>query len=427
MLRSAVYLRKSMSTLQEIARKLTYRADERMEILRDLETMERSAVFDQLSPYVQQAILRDLREGEIVDMLDNMDMPHAERALARIRDVKKRKRIAQRLKGEVKEKTEYFLRFHPQASLSLINFNYLFLSQSLTIAEATDIIDEHYGETGKYPELLVHEAGELVGEIRFAKLVRERNQSQLKRFVEPVTTIPYHSPVATIIDTIVGTTDKKLVVIDRDGSVLGIIYADTVKALFGSLPAETLYDFAGVDDSERPMDSVATKVQHRYRWLILNLVTSFLAGFMVLLFQDTLDTLTILAVYIPIIAGMGGNAATQSFAIMVRGLTLGTVSLERSGPVILREMVAGFINGIIIGSIVAIISALWDGNVWLGLVVGMALICSHTIAGVAGTIIPLLMRHFGKDPAATSSIFITTVTDVLGLLFLFGFATIILL
>lgn len=416
-----------MSALQDIAKQLTYRSNERIEILRNLELMERSAVFDQLSPYVQQSILKELKENEIVEMLDNMDMPHAERALARIRNVKKRKRIAQRLKGEVKEKTEYFLRFHPQASLSLINFNYLFLPQSLTIAAAADMIDEHYGETGKYPELLVHQDGQLVGEVRFSALVRERKQSLLKRFVEPVTTIPYHSAVSTIIDTIVGTKTKKLVVIDHDGSVLGVIYADSVKSLFGNLPAETLYDFAGVDDSERPMDSIATKVHNRYRWLILNLATSFLAGSMVLLFQDTLDALTILAVYIPIIAGMGGNAATQSFAIMVRGLTLGTVSLERSGPVVFRELIAGIINGIIIGSIVAVISTVWNGSPLLGLVVGAALVCSHSIAAIAGTMVPLIMKHLGKDPAATSTIFITTVTDVLGLLFLLGFATLILL
>jgi magnesium transporter len=416
-----------MSALSDVAKKLTYRSTERIEILRNLELVERSAVFDQLSPYVQQSILKDLRESEIVEMLDNMDMPHAERALARIRNVKKRKRIAQRLKGEVKEKTEYFLRFHPQASLSLINFNYLFLPQTLTIAEAADIIDSHYEETGKYPELLVHNDGELVGEVLFSTLVRERKQNKLRRFVEPVTTIPYHSAVSTIIDTIVGTKTKKLVVIDRDGSVLGVIYADNVKSLFGSLPAETLYDFAGVDDSERPMDSIATKVKNRYRWLILNLATSFLAGFMVLLFQDTLDALTILAVYIPIVAGMGGNAATQSFAIMVRGLTLGTVALEGSRPVVAKEMVAGIINGLIIGSIVAVVSTVWNGSPMLGVVVGLTLVCSHTIAAIAGTIIPLVMKHLGKDPAATSTIFITTVTDVLGLLFLLGFATLILL
>src|SRR5690606_9308208 len=115
----------------------------------------------------------------------------------------------------------------------------------------------------------------------------------------------------------------------------------------------------------------------------------FLAGSVVLTFQDALSAFTILAVYIPIIAGMGGNAATQSFAIMVRGLTLGTISLQNSTPVLVREMIAGALNGIIIGSIVALISAVWNGEVLLGLVVGLSLICAHMIAATAGTIVPL--------------------------------------
>lgn len=416
-----------MSQEKEQARRLTYHKEDRMDLLREMPLAERSAVFEEFSPYVQQAVIKELKDHELVEMLDHLDMRHAESILARIHDVKRRSRVVRRLKGEIRDKSEYFLRFHPQASLSLINFNYLFLSSTLTIAEAADVIDEHYDETGKYPELLIHEEGQLIGEVQFSALVRERNRSLLKRYVKPVTTIAYHTDVSTIIETIVSTKAKKLVVLDRDDSVLGLIYADSVRPLFGSLPAESLYDFAGVDDSERPFDSVGKKVQNRYRWLILNLATCFLAGFVVLLFQGTLDALTILSIYIPIIAGMGGNAATQSFAITVRGLTLGTISLQNAMPAVIKEMLAGAINGIIIGSIVALISLFWNGEPLLGVAVGLALVCAHTVAAIAGTVVPLLMKQVGKDPAATSTIFITTVTDVLGLVFLFGFATLILL
>jgi magnesium transporter len=218
-----------------------------------------------------------------------------------------------------------------------------------------------------------------------------------------------------------------VVVLDHDLSVLGIIYADATRSLFGDLPGESLYEFAGVDNSERPFDSVRRKVTNRYRWLILNLGTSFLAGSVVLSFQNTLDSITVLAAYIPIVAGMGGNAATQSLAIMVRGLTLGTISLQNAGPAILNEALAGIINGAIVGTVVAFISLFWGGGIILGMVVGLALIGAHLVAGVAGSFIPLLMKHLGKDPAATSTIFITTATDVLGLLFLLGLSTLILL
>lgn len=398
-----------------------------MAVLRGMSIPERSAVFEELSPYVQQSILKQLRIHEIIDMLDHMDLQQAQNILARVKDAKRREKIVRRLKGDVKEKMEYFLRFHPKATLSLINFNYLFLSSTMTIKKAAEIIGEHYEETARYPEVLVHQGGHLIGEIPLSLIVKERNTSTLKKHVQPVQTITYQSDVQQIIETLVSTNSKKVIVLDHDTSVLGIIYADAARMLFGNLPAESLYEFAGVDDSERPFDSMGRKVRNRYKWLILNLATCFLAGSVVLAFQDTLNTLTILSVYIPIIAGMGGNAATQSFAIMVRGLTLGTISLQNAGPAIVRELGAGVINGVIIGSIVALVSALWNGEPILGLVVAVALIGAHIVAAIAGSFIPLLMKHIGNDPAATSTIFITTATDVLGIFFLLGLATIFLI
>jgi magnesium transporter len=411
----------------DYVRALTYNASGRMEVLRKLPIPERASAFEKLSPYVQQSILKQLRIHEIVDLIDHLDMHQAERALARIKDAKLREKIVQRLKGEIKEKMDYFLRFHPEATLSLINFNYLLLDSSLTIKEAAEVISEHYEETAHYPEVLVHEKGILIGEVPLSTIVRERNTSILKKQIQHVQTITYQAEIAEVVESLVTTNSKKMVVLDHDESVLGVIYADAARQLFGNLPAESLYDFAGVDNSERPFDSVHRKVTNRYRWLILNLATCFLASSVVLAFQGTLDALTILSIYIPVVAGMGSNAATQSFAIMVRGLTLGTISLQNAGPALWKEAWAGLWNGIIIGSIVALISALWNGEPLLGLVVGAALVGAHIIAGVAGAFLPLFMKHIGKDPAATSTIFITTVTDVFGLFFLLGLATLVLL
>jgi len=406
---------------------LTYRPSERMDTLRSMSIPERAIAFAELSPYVQQSILKQLKIYEIVDLLDHLDMRQAKRVLARIPDIKRREKVVKRLKGDVKEKMEYFLRFHPKATLSLINFNYLFLPSTLTVKEVADVIGDYYEETARYPEVLVHENGELKGEVLLSSIVKERNNSSLKKHIKPVQTISYQSEISDVVNLLVSTNSKKVIVLDHDTSVLGIIYADAARMLFGNLPAESLYDFAGVDDSERPFDSVAKKVHSRYRWLILNLATSFLAGLVVLSFQSTLDALTILTVYIPIIAGMGGNAATQSFAIMVRGITLGTISLQNAKPAILREFWAGVINGVIIGLIVAIISTFTSQDPLFGVIVAVALIGAHIVAAVAGSFIPLFMKYIGKDPAATSTIFISTVTDVSGLLFLLGLATIFLI
>ena len=130
--------------------------------------------------------------------------------------------------------------------------------------------------------------------------------------------------------------------------------------------------------------------------------------------------------YIPIVAGMGGNAASQVFAVMLRGLTLGTISYKTAGPVIWREVQAGALNGLLIGSIVAVISVVWNDSALLGLVVGIAMVGVHMVAGLFGAFVPIFLKNLGLDPAAMSTMIITTATDVLGLLFLLGLASLIL-
>lgn len=415
------------ASLEVKFKQISRRPDERMVVFRGLSLAEQSAVFSALSPHVQQALLKDLRVSEISDLMDHLDPRSAEKVLARVKDQKRRLRIIKKLKDEVREKIEYFLRFHPKATTSLISFNYVLLSSKTTIGEAADALDEHFDDTGKFPEVLVHENGELLGEVPMATLVRERNTYPLKRFVKTVETITYQAEVAEVVDTFSLSQRKKVIVLDNDNSVLGIIYSDDALALFGKMPAETLYDMSGMDDSSRPFDSVKKKVKARYKWLVLNLATAFLAGSMIFLFKDTLDKLVILAMYIPIVAGMGGNAASQVFAVMLRGLTLGTISFKTAAPAIWNEVQAGVINGIGIGLIVAIISIAWNDSAMLGLVVGMAMVLVHLVAGFFGAFVPLFLKHIGKDPAAMSTMIISTATDVFGLLSLLGLGTIILL
>ena len=415
------------SAVHEYAKKVTYRATERVALLRSLSIGEQSAILQSVSPYVQQQVLRDFTNQEIIDILDHMDLQAAQQLVTRIKDTKRREKIVTQLKADIKDKVEYFLRFHPKATFSLVHFNYVFVPGTTTVGEAGEIIEAHYEETGKFPEILVHEAGMLMGEVPFGVLVREKNTLPLNRFVQPVTTITYQAEVGEILETIASSGKRKVIVLDHDSSVLGIIYADDALELFGHLPAESLYSFTGVDSSERPFDSPVKKFKNRYLWLAINLVTCFMAGSVILAFQDTVDALTILSVYIPIVAGMGGNAASQTFAVMLRGITLGSITLKNAWPAIKNELIAALMNGAVIGLLVAIVSVLWNRDPMLGLVVALSMVGVHVVAGFFGGLVPLIIKRFGKDPAATSMIFISTTTDVFGLLLLLGLGALILM
>ncbi|MBP9717360.1 MAG: magnesium transporter [Candidatus Pacebacteria bacterium] len=416
-----------MNEVATYAKQVTYRPEERVALLRSLSVGEQSVILQSVSAYVQQQVLRELTDHEVVDILDHMDLQAAQRLVMRIKDTKRRERIVSALKADIKDKVEFFLRFHPKASFSLVHFNYVFVPETTTIAEAGDIIETHYEETGKFPEILVHAAGILKGEVPLGVLVKERSNLALNKFILPVTTISYQAEVNDIMGAITGSGKRKVVVLDNDESVLGIIYADDALDLFGHMPAESLYSFTGVVSSERPFDGAMMKFKNRIPWLIVNLVTAFMAGGVVLAFNDTIDKLALLAIYMPIVAGMGGNASSQTFAVTMRGITLGTISLENALPAIKRELIGSFYSGVVIGLIVSAVSLLWNGSWLLGFVVGLSMVIVHLVAGFFGALIPLIIKRLGYDPATTSMVFISTTTDVLGFACLLGLGTLILI
>ena len=416
-----------MNEVATYAKQVTYRPEERVALLRSLSKGEQSVILQSVSAYVQQQVLRELTDHEVVDVLDHMDLQAAQRLVMRIKDTKRREKIVAALKADIKDKVEFFLRFHPKATFSLVHFNYVFIPETTTISEAGDIIETHYEETGKFPEILIHDAGVLKGEVPLGVLVKERGNLPLGKFVLPVTTISFQAEVNDIMGAITGSGKRKVVVLDNDESVLGIIYADDALDLFGHMPAESLYSFTGVVSSERPFDSAILKFKNRIPWLIVNLVTAFMAGGVVLAFNDTIDKLALLAVYMPIVAGMGGNASSQTFAVTMRGITLGTISLENALPAIKRELLGSFYSGVVIGFIVSVVSVIWNGSWLLGLVVGLSMIISHMVAGLFGALGPLVIKRLGYDPATISMVFISTATDVLGFACLLGLGTLILM
>lgn len=413
-------------SLEDIANKITYNPKKRMSLFRSLSLSERSAVFNILSPYLRQEIFNKLSTSEAVEILDHLDLRRAHHLLGNIKNPSRRKKIANYLKNDIYLKIEKFLQFHPKSSFSFLNLNYLFLSEETTIRETAEIIEDYLKNVGKVPEILISRDGVLIGQIPLSVLVREDNSKKLKRFVKTIKTLKYSSNSTTIITLLSAKPHEKAAVLDNDGSVLGVVYSDDIIEILEKTPAAGLYSFAGVEESERPFDGVWSKVSHRYKWLVLNLGTAFLAAGVVALFENTMAQVVLLAAYMPIVAGMGGNAATQTLAVTVRGIAIGEVSLKNGRPVIIREVLSGLVNGLITGVLVAIIAYLFNQDPMLGFVVGFAVMISLVAAGFFGTIIPLILRSLGKDPATSATIFITTTTDVIGFFVLLGLASLLL-
>jgi magnesium transporter len=216
-------------------------------------------------------------------------------------------------------------------------------------------------------------------------------------------------------------------VVDANNVLLGRITIDDVVDIIREQAEHQALGAAGLDEDEDLFSPVWRATRRRMLWLGINLATAFLAASVVGQFEDTIHRLVALAVLMPIVAGMGGNAGTQVLALMVRGLALGQVGASNIRTLLWKEARVALLNGLGLGLVLAVVVLLWFHDLGLSLVIAIALTCNLLFAALAGVLVPVTLKRFGYDPALASSIFLTTVTDVMGFFTFLGLATVLLL
>lgn len=213
-------------------------------------------------------------------------------------------------------------------------------------------------------------------------------------------------------------------VIDQNRRPLGALRLNELMGEVGKEFSADLVSMTGASKEETALSSASFAVRKRLPWLQINLVTAFIAAAVVGLFEETIAQFTALAVLLPVVAGQSGNTGSQALAVVVRGLALREISLRQWPQAAAKELVAGILNGVGVGAVTCAGVYLWSGSVGLVLVIGIAMVLSMALAGIAGAVIPVLLAALGQDPAQSSSILLTTVTDVCGFLSFLGLATV---
>jgi magnesium transporter len=214
-------------------------------------------------------------------------------------------------------------------------------------------------------------------------------------------------------------------VVDEENKLVGIITVDDVIDVIKDEATEDIYRLAGGAGGGHAFSPAGVSLRKRLPWLGVNLGTAFLATSVVALFEGTIEKVAALAIFMPIVAGMGGNAATQTLTVVVRGIALGELSWTNSRKALMKEAIVGLGNGIALGVAAALIAWAWRGSPVLGVVLGVAMIVNMFVAATAGTLIPLGLRAANVDPALASSVFITTLTDIFGFFAYLGLATVL--
>lgn len=217
---------------------------------------------------------------------------------------------------------------------------------------------------------------------------------------------------------------QRLPVVDEDEHLVGVLTLEDMIDVVESEATEDMYRMIGVDRSESTHSTISRSVRNRLPWLCVNLGTAILAGLIITLFQSTLGRVVALAALLPVIAGQGGIAGTQTLTLIVRSIALGELGPSSAKRILIKEAVLGLIHGLILGLLIACIVMVWmGGNEYIAIVVGVAMMANMIVAGISGVLVPLGLRAIRVDPALASAVAVTTITDVVGFLIYLGLAT----
>ena len=383
-------------------------------------------VFFLLPQTVQQSLVKDMDRGQLRQFVRRLDPDEGADVLG-LADETTQADVLRQLDEARRQQVAFLLEFSSESAAGLMHLDYFTIDVHQDLDDVARRVQRHEARTGRIPTIFVTDGKGLVGELPGQILaMTDQDSVALSDHVRETPVVTYDMSATDVVDVFRANPESSVAVLDDDGTILGVIYAEDLLRVVEEEAGETLYEFTGVREEENILDGPLSKIRYRYKWLIINLGTAFLAAAAVGVFEETIAAFTLLAVYMPVVAGMGGNAGTQSMAVTVRGIALGQISLSTGSRAVVNEIIAGGANGFITGVLVAVIASVFNRSPLLGLVLGVSMVLNLVIAGFFGTTIPLVLDRIGKDPATSATIFITTATDVLGFFIFLGLAQTVL-
>lgn len=363
----------------------------------------------------KQDIISEMSSDELADMLGNIDEDT-------------QNRILEGMEEDHREEIEELLSFSPETAGGIMATEFVSVKETMTIDETLTFLRDiaPNAETPYYIYVL-DDHDVLKGIVPIRAILTSLPDVLLKDvMLENVATIPASMDQEDVSNIFQKYGYMAMPVVNEEHVMLGIITVDDIMEVLSDEHTEDMYRLAGLDEEEEIDGSVLDSIRSRLPWLLVNLVTAILASATVSLFDATISKVVALAVFMPLVTGMGGNAGTQTLTLIIRGIALGEIDYENKKEILRKEFLVGVLHGAALGLIVAILGGLWEGNAVFGLVIGVAMFLNMVIAALSGFFIPLLLKKMGIDPALASAVFVTTMTDVLGFFFFLGFATLML-
>ncbi len=400
-------------------------------VLARSETALAAASLSELSQQEAIELLTTLAPEGIAQVLQELPSDDAAEFIAKLPE-ELREELLDLMKVEASTDVQELLSFAENTAGRIMTPDVFALKEDLTVGEAISAIQRASSKIELVFYLyIVDDRNHLVGVSSLRQLLLVPPTTPLKKIMTgdaiSVSTDTDQEEVARIVAryNLLGVP-----VVDHENKLVGVVTVDDVLDVIREEATEDIYALAGVRSEESIKSPAMRSVRLRLPWLVVNLATAFLAASVINAFQATIEKVVVLASLQSIVAGMGGNAATQTLAVIVRGLALGEVTLENARRLLIKEVLVGVTNGLASGAIAAGVVCLWFGfsarMLIIGGVISAALIINLVIAAIAGTVIPLVLKKLNADPALASTVFVTTCTDIGGFLSFLGLATLLL-
>ena len=385
------------------------------DILSELDENLREEIIQQLRPDQLATALRDLDSDDVVDLVEYLGEDQQEAVLDAL-DASDRVVVEQALSYPEESAGR-----HMQSEL-------VRAPEHWTVGEAIDYLRSDVVLPDQfYHIILVDPRLKAVGYVTLGRILSHARATPLRDLTEE-TFRTFH--VAQGVEEVAQAINHYHLitapVVDDDGRVVGVITIDDAMAFLEEEAEEDILRLAGVGEGSLS-DNVFETTKQRFPWLAVNLLTAILASLVISLFEETIAGLVALAVLMPIVASMGGNAGTQSLTVAVRALATRDLTPSNVWRVIRREALVGMLNGLAFAAVMGVVGAIWFDAPMLGVVIAVAMVVNLLVAGLAGIGVPVVMDRFGIDPALASGTFVTTVTDVVGFFAFLGLASVMLL
>ncbi len=369
------------------------------------------------------ALLKDVDDQFLREIVSRLDPQFAASILMHL-PTDARERMTQHLGGKLKDQIRELLEYPAESVGRIMTTDFLSFDKDLLASEAIEKI--RLLAKKRFPlsyAYVTNGENRLIGVLNMRDLMIASPDKRLEEIIrKDVFSVHCFLSIQEAANELSRRKYFAAPVIDSENHMLGLIKAERLIHGVQEDVTKDIQRMVGVGSDERVFSTILFSIKKRLPWLYVNLATAFLAAAVVALFEGIIAKLTILAVFLPVVAGQGGNAGAQSLAVIMRGIVMREIPKNRIFSLILKEGKLAAINGTLIGAVTALVAWLWYGNPYLGLVIGLGMLLNLIFAGLSGASIPLLMKRFGLDPAQSSSIILTTVTDVMGFIAFLGLA-----